>query len=729
MGKIRNYRAMIQQYGLRRCLFRLRYDFERKTGLLKRKFPAWRWEQRPLSYWLKEGVPAEPERYREVRESSTIKFFFPLGQPPRPHAEWASNAIEQADMLLKGKMRFFSCLIADTGYPDIDWHRNPFTGQRASAQQHWCDRSDFDAAVGDIKFIWEPSRFGWAYALVRAYAVSRDDKYAEAFWRMVESWMMNNPPQMGPNWQCGQEIALRTQACIFALYVFWNSPATTAERISQLVCLLAASAERIAGNINYARSQMSNHAASEAAGLYIIGLMFPELKQANHWRKLGRRVLEDEARQHNWPDGSYVQHSMNYQRMTLHNYLLCLRLGELNAEQFSDLTIERLKKSYEFLYQLQDAESGRVPNYGANDGALILPLNSCDYLDYRPVIGSMHYLFHHEQLYPPGCWQEDLLWLFGPEALESDVRPIERVSSDFLTGGYFILRGQNSWAMTRCHTYRNRPAQADMLHLDLWWQGVNVLRDSGSFSYFDPKEQWNLYFISTSSHNTVVVDGVDQMIKGPRFRWFSLLKSHFIRHVQQGQIEIWQGEHYGYQRLPCRATHRRTICRLGDDYWLIFDDIIGKGQADVELFWHLADFPCRLEDKTIKMDVDGKEVRLFVESTSRSINIRLERGLDGRERMGWQSLYYGQRTPAPTTCASVNETLPVRFVTLVSLGRESVITECSADSVIAWSEDGENVGRVELAPPGGDDKVIKAVRFGSDNDWQLSSDQNKTGAS
>ena len=155
----------------------------------------------------------------------------------------------------------------------------------------------------------------------------------------------------------------------------------------------------------------------------------------------------------------------------------------------------------------------------------------------------------------------------------------------------------------------------------------------------------------------------------------------------------------------------------------ITEEQIPKVREALDYYKSLFDKLCKifLEDKTIKMDVNGKEVSLFIESTCQSMSIRLERGLDGRERMGWQSLYYGQRTPAPTTCASVNETLPVRFVTLVCLGRGCAITECSADSVIVWSEDGENVSRVELAPPGSDDEVIKAVRFGSDNDWQLSS--------
>jgi len=62
-----------------------------------------------------------------------------------------------------------------------------------------------------------------------------------------------------------------------------------------------------------------------------------------------------------------------------------------------------------FLYQIQDENSGKVPYYGQNDGALILPLNNCDYQDFRPVIQAVHYLSDNFRCYKDGEWNEDLL--------------------------------------------------------------------------------------------------------------------------------------------------------------------------------------------------------------------------------------------------------------------------------------------------------------------------------
>ncbi|MEW5941261.1 MAG: hypothetical protein AB1750_16480, partial [Chloroflexota bacterium] len=62
---------------------------------------------------------------------------------------------------------------------------------------------------GDLKLIWEPSRFGWATLLARAFHLTGDDKYASAFWTHFETFTAANPPYLGPNWISAQEAALR----------------------------------------------------------------------------------------------------------------------------------------------------------------------------------------------------------------------------------------------------------------------------------------------------------------------------------------------------------------------------------------------------------------------------------------------------------------------------------------------------------------------------------------
>jgi len=82
------------------------------------------------------------------------------------------------------------------------------------------------------------SRLPWLHrrhlGLLRAYWRTGDESYAELFWRLVEDWRIQNPPQQGANWKCGQETSLRVMAWCFGLYGFCAATATTAERVVAL---------------------------------------------------------------------------------------------------------------------------------------------------------------------------------------------------------------------------------------------------------------------------------------------------------------------------------------------------------------------------------------------------------------------------------------------------------------------------------------------------------------
>ena len=111
-----------------------------------------------------------------------------------------------------------------------------------------------------------------------------------------------------------------------------DAQATNPKRVVRLAEMLALSAYRIESNIGYALSQSNNHGISEGVGLWTIGVLFPEFLQAGKWRELGRKVLEEEGRKLIYDDGAFAQHSMNYHRLMLHDYIWSLRLGELNRQ-------------------------------------------------------------------------------------------------------------------------------------------------------------------------------------------------------------------------------------------------------------------------------------------------------------------------------------------------------------------------------------------------------------
>ncbi|MCR4403014.1 MAG: heparinase II/III family protein [Firmicutes bacterium] len=584
------------------------------------------------------------------------------------------RVVEVANAALEGRFLFFSRWWADLGDPP-DWLMNPVDGIRYPGDTHWSLVPDLSAELGDIKYVWEASRFSHVYYLARAYALTGDERYADGFWNHLESWVQANPPEYGPNWRCGQEIAIRSFAWIFGLYAFGGLRVTTPERVALLLKYLWYNAWHIERNHWYAlRCVRNNHSLSEAAGMFTIGTLFPFFKESTRWRKKGFSHLVREALWQICTDGSYSMHSTNYSRFVVQLFSWSLRIAQVNETEFPNVLIARLRKLLHFLRSMQDEKTGQLPNYGSNDGALIFPLSSCDYLDYRPSLNALSVILDGESLYGPGPWLEETTWFRGPAeqrkrngegvvcvsstSENSSTVQIARRGASFPVGGYYVLRGQNAFAMIRCGEYRHRPYQADMLHLDLWYNGQNLLVDAGTYSY-NPRGGWLEYFAGTSSHNTVTVDDRDQMRKGGRFLWSNWARGRALQFSTIGLTQLFIGEHAGYSPV----IHRRFSAQK-DDAFLVVDDLFGDdSEHEFTLHWLVGDVELELNPTGAVATIEDTKLLLRVGCTQ-EVAGTWAKGQANPMR-GWWSLYYGERLPAWSYRVTARVKGPVRFFTLI----------------------------------------------------------------
>ena len=657
-------------------MFRLGYALRKRMGWIRTQMPAYQWQDRPLKTWLRSQIPSIPEAYAQWRRQNSPKFFLDSPRAERNDertlsvSRRARNAVEartqrdvpwnpqlavdEAERILDGELKFFAHRFIQTGFPP-DWHKIPTALQPPSpaasrsasfdAAKHWSEISD-DGDV-DIKFIWEASRFSMVYPLVRAYAATRDEKFAEAFWALLESWAESNPPNTGPNWMDGQEAAIRLLSWMFGYHQFSNSPSATPRRIAQFTVLVAAHAERIYKNIDYAISTHSNHTISEAFGLWLVGVLFPELKEAEKYHRFGRRLLEQEAAAQIFPDGGYSMYSLNYHRFVLHIYLCVIRLGELNQSprEASRLIMDRISASINFLSQMIDPETGRMPIYGSNDGALVLPLNNCDFTDYRPLLQLASYVTQKQFLFEPGPWDEDIFWFYGasPLSQRERFRVREKSESSFPYAGIYLLRSADSKAIIRCTDWASaqaRPSHADQLHVDLWLRGVNIACDAGTYLY-SGEGIWRNGLAHTSVHNTATVDHQDQMKMLTRFTWTNWSRGKVLRH----DANVWQGEHNGYKRLADPVNHKRTVLALSDDRWLVVDHLMGEQLHHYALHWLLNDLSYEKQENSILLSLDSRRYKFSVGLMEGKSAFSVARGNENSTR-GWRSQYYGHKEPA-----------------------------------------------------------------------------------
>ncbi len=514
----------------------------------------------------------------------------------------SADAVSAADAICHGAFRLFEHHLVHLGELP-DWHRDPLIGTEYPPHQHWSVMGDFDR--GDIKLVWEPSRFAWVFPLVRAYWRTGDEGYARRFWQLLEHWREHNAPQQGVHWKCGQEIALRVMAICFALYGFATSPETHPRRIAGVAQLMAICGHRLAANLDYALSQQNNHGIVEANGLWTIGLLFPELQGAQTWVARGRCALETQVQSLIDEDGAFSQSSVNYQRVMLHACLWAFRLGAVYGQPLSEDFRTRVARAGRFLHALMEERTGQCPRYGQNDGALIVSLTGCAADDYRPVIQSTSLVTTGQGSLPPGPWDEEALWLGGaaaPEAASASDRPRQDWYAP--AGGYQVLRSEEGHLFTRAGAWRHRPSHADLLHADVWWRGINVALDAGTYSY-NAAAPWNNPLAGTSFHNGITVDGRDQMRRAGRFLWLPWIKGE--RNAYQtspaGQLTYWEGTHDGYRRLADPVTYHRAILRVGAAHWVVVDRLRSLQPHDIRLHWLLVDAPFEADRERLRVEL------------------------------------------------------------------------------------------------------------------------------
>jgi len=507
--------------------------------------------------------------------------------------------------------------------------------------------------IEDLKYIWEPARFGWAYILGRAYHLTQNESYAEAFWKYFECFTDGNPPNLGPHWMNGQEVAIRLMALVWAGQVFDTPPivsgendaASSAERRARLARSVAAHAARILPTLVYARAQNNNHLLTEVAGLYTAGLALPDHPRASRWRTLGWRWLNRALQRQISDYGEYIQHSTNYHRVMLQT---ALWVHAIKDTDWPALTFRSLGRSTHWLFSMLDPASGRTPNLGANDGALILPLAATSFGDFRPTVQAAARAFLRFQM-PGGAWDEMSLWL----GLGAHEKAYE--SSLYLADQ---LRGRESWAYLRTSTFPSRLCHMDQLHLDLWWRGLNVAQDAGTYLYnADPP--WDNPLVTGRVHNTVTVDGRDQMTRGGRFMTLDWFPAYAKSVVVTDEVILGQvlGHHKGYRGV----RHERRVTVSADERWVVEDRLISKEPHTYRLHWLLPDWEYEIETRAQRLEISlfstyGRitlvlQTNLHLSSFSSLLSIvRAGEVVFGQRDVkpfeGWVSRTYGEKNPA-----------------------------------------------------------------------------------
>lgn len=455
--------------------------------------------------------------------------------------------------------------------------------------------------------------------LARTYILTKDKKYYLNFSFQIKDWYEKNEYSYGPNYKCGQENALRMINIIIASDIFRKYNLLTEKDEKYIKNIIRDSYKKILSNFYYAKNCIkNNHTISELVGL-VVGAWCSE---DDRLVKKYFKNLEKELDKQFLNDGGYIQFSFNYQRLVLQlvEFVVSIK-DELNIK-FSERILEKLKKSILLLNNLIN-KNGDIPNYGANDGTLIFPVTSCDYRDFRPIINTLYYLLEKEILFKKDLFAEEIYWFSSIEEKDFELRK-ERVilkeSKKYSESGlYTLINNKESFMMIVAQNLKSRPSQMDQLHIDLWHNNINILCDTGSYSY---ASELGKSLSLTQGHNTLKIENIEQMNKRGPFLIYDWIK---LEEVKCDRSKF-TGKYYSKNGY----SHQRIISMNNNEY--IVKDIVKVKRKEligqkVEI---ILNTPCEvvLEEKEIGLLYKGQKVASILTNERKKID------------SGIRSLYY-----------------------------------------------------------------------------------------
>ena len=205
--------------------------------------------------------------------------------------------------------------------------------------------------------------------------------------------------------------------------------------------------------------------------------------------------------------------------------------------------------------------------------------------------------------------------------------------SVFPDSGFAVVREGRLWLAFRCGraapAFLPPHAHADALSFQLWWDGVPVLVDPGSYTYEAGTDRdW---FRSTRAHSTIRVGGRDQFETWGAFR-SGRLPDVLLRYARDRVLEASVA-------LPGRVRHVRRIEWTADSVD-VQDRVEGRGTRDIES-------------------------RLIWAPNRPPLTVRFDGGEQPRPEPAWLSERIGERVPTTADLVTARLDLPAQLGFLI----------------------------------------------------------------
>jgi uncharacterized heparinase superfamily protein len=512
--------------------------------------------------------------------------------------------------------------------PEIDWHRDPQSGQRWPSDAY-CFDIDYrnDHSRGDIKFVWELNRLQFLPVMAALSVIDGDDDLADLSVRMIESWINANPPFKGVNWVSGIELALRAVSILLTIGLIGPDRINDrlARKIDESLSAHAYWLKRFPSRF----SSANNHLIAEAAARFILGTLGIS-QDAESDANAARESLVVEARRQIYDDGVGAEQSPTYTAFTCEWYLLAFALAEQIGRPFPVATIARIAAAGEYLRWNLDS-AGNHPRIGDDDeGRVISSGEGHEPLYVSSIVNAIAAQPGHRDLATSYGTQQLRNCLLGRPPVPA---PDNFGTRTFADGGYTVSKrivGNRSALVVIDHgplgylsiaAHGHADALSVMLHLD----SIPVLVDAGTFLYHSGGATRD-HLRGTPVHNTVCIDGKNQSEISGAFNWSRKANCWLVGVDEHGGQQTITARHDGYAGSHGLLCERSVT--IDEDGITISDQFLSAGDRSARAvssirsgFLLHPDCSAILEDRDVVVLHSGAPILRFVGGSELKIEL------------------------------------------------------------------------------------------------------------
>lgn len=597
----------------------------------------------------------------------------------------AAPFCEAADLVMEGHFDVFSLRKTALGFPPC-WNQDPKTKIMAPLIYGKAINYRDDKKVGDIKYLWEPNRHLQSTLLAQAYYVSGRECYANGVRVLVDSWLLQCPYAVGPNWTSSLELAIRLINWSFCWHLLGGSKSSIFDSddgqrfMRRWLDSIYQHCYFISGYFSRF-SSANNHLFGELTGLYVASITWPCWQESTGWKELAEHELIAEAHKQTFADGGNREQAIYYHHSVADMMLLCILLARENDTAFPKSFVDVLERMLEFLAALMSID-GAVPMIGDADDALMARWSVDPHWNpYRSLLASGAVLFKRTDFkMKAGLFDEKSRWLLG-DAGEAAYTNLDRIPPgrwkgkqirSFPDAGYYIMAdmidtrdeirlvidaGPVGYLAIAAHGH------ADALSFVLTVHGKDFLIDPGTYAYHTERV-WRDYFRGTSAHNTVRVDRRDQSESGGNFMWLRKADARCERWQSTDEYDYFSGSHDGYSRLQDPVIHRREIRFTKQSKSIVVRDTLDcTSLHEAEICWHFSEH-CKVSIENGLVVAEQGNVRLEMLASDKTITPELSIGQEDPP-FGWVSRSLDYKTPSPSVV--FRKTISGRFEVSTSI--------------------------------------------------------------